>query len=158
MNTTIKDSTINIFVTKIQLNSKIVKGVMIRSRTSDRAHGNSWLCNPWSQFTDQRKTCNGFVDRKLILALSTSAKTVNLSILDLWSYVFSLIYSQVLQSIQIGFFSGFHYSMLILLSEFFLHVVQLLYFSRHFRTLFRNLQVCHEKRTLINPVLPHLMN
>lgn len=38
MNTTIKDSTINIFVTKIQLNSKIVKGVMIRSRTSDRAH------------------------------------------------------------------------------------------------------------------------
>lgn len=34
MNTTIKESTINVFVTKIQFDSKIQKGVMVRSRRS----------------------------------------------------------------------------------------------------------------------------
>lgn len=41
MNAILKASTINTFVTKIQFDSKIVKGVMVRSGRSDQAHGNS---------------------------------------------------------------------------------------------------------------------
>lgn len=154
---TLKDSTINIFVTKIQF--KIVKGVLVRSRRSDRAHGNSWLCNPWSQFIIREKFIvavwieSWYLPFQHLQKMFCEIEHFESMVLCILSYIFTSFarYSDMI-------FLWFSLQYVNTAFRNFLHFVQLLYFSRHFRAFFRNLRVCHEKRTLINPALPHLMN